>query len=317
MNGIDILLIVLVLIGAVSGYRRGFVIEALHLAGWIGSLLLAYFLHPFLGKILDENFPSLQEWALPVSFISILIISRFLFFLFSSFIIRRTPLNAHGSVLNKIMGLMPGVVNGVVLAIIVSAILLTMPFSETFNKAAHGSRLANNLISEVAWIDEKLAPIFDDALDATINKKIIHESDKSVTLNFKVTNPKMREDLEAKMLVLVNEERNAAGLSPLRADPELAAVARLHSKDMFARSYFSHLSPEGSTPSDRIQKARIRFITAGENLALAPTLSLAHKGLMNSPGHRANILHKSYGRVGIGILDGGAYGLMVTQNFRN
>jgi uncharacterized protein YkwD len=61
----------------------------------------------------------------------------------------------------------------------------------------------------------------------------------------------------------------------------------------------------------------VRFRTAGENLALAPSLQIAHTGLMNSPGHRANILRPQFGRVGIGILDGGRRGLMVTQNFRN
>jgi uncharacterized protein YkwD len=38
---------------------------------------------------------------------------------------------------------------------------------------------------------------------------------------------------------------------------------------------------------------------------------------MNSPGHRANILHKDFGRLGIGIIDGGMYGLMISQEFRN
>jgi uncharacterized protein YkwD len=232
-------------------------------------------------------------------------------------IVVRTPESVHQTALNKVAGLLPGALNGVILAVIVSAVLLTMPFSDTFNKAAHGSQLANNLVSEVAWIDEKLAPIFDDALNASLNKRVIHEPDKTVPLKFRVTNPRTREDLEAKMLEMINAERKTAGLPPLKADPELVPVARAHSADMFARSYFSHHSPEGNTPSDRIRKAHVRFLTAGENLALAPTLSLAHKGLMNSPGHRANILHRAYGRVGIGILDGGAYGLMVTQNFRN
>ncbi|MDQ3129497.1 MAG: colicin V production protein, partial [Acidobacteriota bacterium] len=44
---------------------------------------------------------------------------------------------------------------------------------------------------------------------------------------------------------------------------------------------------------------------------------IAHTGLMNSPGHRANILQPNFGRVGIGVLDGGRRGLMITQNFRN
>ena len=94
-------------------------------------------------------------------------------------------------------------------------------------------------------------------------------------------------------------------------------LARRHSRDMFARGYFSHISPEGRSPGDRIRAARVRFRTAGENLALAQSLEIAHEGLMNSPGHRANILQPLYGRVGIGILDGGLYGIMVTQVFRN
>jgi uncharacterized protein YkwD len=100
-------------------------------------------------------------------------------------------------------------------------------------------------------------------------------------------------------------------------DPELIPVARAHSADMFARGYFSHYTPEGEDPFERMKDADIRFRTAGENLALAPTLQLAHTGLMNSPGHRENILNPNFGRVGIGILSGGRRGIMVSQEFRN
>jgi uncharacterized protein YkwD len=86
---------------------------------------------------------------------------------------------------------------------------------------------------------------------------------------------------------------------------------------MLARGYFSHYTPEGKDPFERIREGGVSFRTAGENLAFAPTVKIAHTGLMNSPGHRANILRSSFGRVGIGILDGGRRGLMVTQNFRN
>ena len=76
-------------------------------------------------------------------------------------------------------------------------------------------------------------------------------------------------------------------------------------------------TPEGRDPFERMREANVRFLAAGENLALAPTLQIAHTGLMNSPGHRANILQRDFGRVGIGIMDGGVHGLMVTQDFRN
>jgi uncharacterized protein YkwD len=84
---------------------------------------------------------------------------------------------------------------------------------------------------------------------------------------------------------------------------------------MLAHSYFSHETPFGVTPFQRMQAAGIHYTIAGENIALAPTLEIAHTGLMHSPGHRANILRRSFGHVGIGVLDGGKFGLMITQDF--
>jgi uncharacterized protein YkwD len=106
-------------------------------------------------------------------------------------------------------------------------------------------------------------------------------------------------------------------LRPLAPDPELTEVARQHSTDMFGRGYFAHDTPEGLSPFDRMRAADVRFLAAGEDLALAPTLPVAHTGLMNSPGHRENILRPQFGRVGIGIMDGGMRGLMISQEFRN
>ena len=119
------------------------------------------------------------------------------------------------------------------------------------------------------------------------------------------------------MLALVNQERANAGLAALALDPALTEVARRHSADMLARGYFAHTSPDGRDPAGRLAAAGITYRIAGENLALAPTLQLAHTGLMNSPEHRENILRPDFGRVGIGILDGGVHGLMVTQVFRD
>jgi uncharacterized protein YkwD len=84
---------------------------------------------------------------------------------------------------------------------------------------------------------------------------------------------------------------------------------------MFERGYFSHYNPEGMSPFDRMEQAGIHFIAAGENLALAPNVTIAHQGLMDSPGHRANILSTDFGKVGIGVMDGGMFGRMFVQEF--
>jgi uncharacterized protein YkwD len=122
---------------------------------------------------------------------------------------------------------------------------------------------------------------------------------------------------EERMLELLNGERTRVGLRPLVADDRLREVARAHSLEMFQLDYFSHDSPNTGSPFDRMRAAGITFVVAGENLAFAPNVDAAHQGLMNSPGHRANILRAEFGRVGIGVIRSLAQGSMFTQDFTN
>lgn len=120
---------------------------------------------------------------------------------------------------------------------------------------------------------------------------------------------------EKQMLDLVNRERQRAGLRPLVVDPKLVQLARLKSKDMIAKGYFSHYSPTYGSPFEMMDSFGVSYRYAGENLAGAPTVEIAHRSLMNSPGHRANILNPNFQRIGIGIISGGPYGKMFTQLF--
>jgi uncharacterized protein YkwD len=70
---------------------------------------------------------------------------------------------------------------------------------------------------------------------------------------------------------------------------------------MFQQGYFAHVDPDGTTPFERMRTGGVSFRAAGENLALAPTVEVAHNGLMNSPGHRENILSPDFTQVGTGI----------------
>jgi uncharacterized protein YkwD len=255
---------------------------------------------------------------MPVAFIGIILITSIIISLILGIFIRATPGEVHAHGANKFLGLVPGSIKGFLNVIIAASLLLALPLWNSLTEQTRQSRLANSLAIQSSWLDEKLSPVFDEAINKSINKLTVHpKSNETVHLNFTVSDPSIRKDLEAQMLVMVNEERRKVGLPDLKPDPEIAIVARSHSRDMFARGYFSHYTLEGKTLGDRLKSGGVKFLSAGENLALAPTLRLAHYNLMNSPGHRANILHKNYGRLGIGILDGGMRGLMVTQNFRN
>ncbi|MCR3921491.1 MAG: LysM peptidoglycan-binding domain-containing protein [Firmicutes bacterium] len=120
---------------------------------------------------------------------------------------------------------------------------------------------------------------------------------------------------EQAMLNLLNAERVERGLKALRVDLALVKQARLKSQDMINLNYFAHQSPTYGSPFDMMKAAGISYRTAGENLAGAPTVERAHTGLMNSSGHRANILNVNYTHIGIGAVSGGPYGMMFTQMF--
>jgi len=120
---------------------------------------------------------------------------------------------------------------------------------------------------------------------------------------------------EREMLALINKARRGAGLAPLTFDGELAAVARGHSRDMVRNRFFGHISPRRGDLTARMKRAGLHAYAFTENLAQNRTVEGAHKGLMDSPGHRKNILDPRASRVGIGIVRDDSRGIMVTQNF--
>lgn len=318
MNWVDIVLAIIFLLALWAGWYRGFILGSMDLLGWAASFTLGYMYYAKAANLISRFFPSLGAWLLPVSFLSVLLIARLLFSLISSLITRNISENAHSSGINRFLGLVPGAITGWICAVILSALLLALPLRDSITEETRESKLAGKLAIQSEWANKKLAPVFDEAVRQTMNSLTVHpSSDETVSLHFKYDHPQVRPFLEIQMLELVNKEREKAGLKPLKADPEIAQVARAHSKDMFARGYFAHMNPDGKNPFDRMRAANIQFTAAGENLALAQTVEIAHTNLMNSPGHRANILNPAFGRLGIGILDGGFYGLMISQEFRD
>lgn len=317
MNYIDVILLAIVVFLIWTDYQRGFILSALQLFTWIGSLVIAFISYAPLSSALLKLAPSLSHWAGPLSFIVALILSRVVLERIATEIVQRVPARTHRHILNKILGIVPGMLSGLIWAALLATLFLLMPLTK-ISTDTHESKFSEVLVSKVSWLQSEVSPVFSGALNSIARKTTIESGNKeTIKLPFTTTKAKERPELAVEMLVLVNKERTKRGLNALKADPEMASVALQHSEDMLARGYFSHYTPEGHSPFDRIQKAEVRFITAGENLALAPTLEQAHTGLMNSPGHRANILNKRFGRLGIGILDAGVYGLMITQNFRN
>lgn len=130
--------------------------------------------------------------------------------------------------------------------------------------------------------------------------------------------PKPSEDISAqqsKMLELVNAERAKAGVKPLTWDANIAKVAYVKAKDMVDNNYFSHTSPTYGSPFDMMKNFGIQYRSAGENLAGYSSVEGAHSGLMNSDGHRKNILNPNFTHIGIGVEKSPRYGYVFVQMF--
>jgi hypothetical protein len=109
-------------------------------------------------------------------------------------------------------------------------------------------------------------------------------------------------ETEQQIFDLVNRERREFGLPPVAWDERAAEVARAHSQDMQEHDFVGHVSPSTGGPSDRAHGAGLASPLLLENVAFAHSADEAHAGLMNSPGHRANILNYEVTHVGIGVV---------------
>jgi len=135
---------------------------------------------------------------------------------------------------------------------------------------------------------------------------------------------------EREFIARINGERVSRGLNALTPDPLLVEVAREHSREMCDLDYFDHHSPTAgiTTPMDRYLKGlqghgltTPGYLLVGENIYYCSVfdsqynVGYGHQALMNSPGHRANILEPRFARVGIGVYEDPRGQIWVTQMF--
>jgi uncharacterized protein YkwD len=153
--------------------------------------------------------------------------------------------------------------------------------------------------------------------DTVTSIQLIH---KNTEQNKADIYPKVSADLkdgfEYQLFDLTNASRANHQLPILTWDEHVRETARKHSTDMALNQYFSHTNLDGESPFDRLKEDQVSFHTAGENLAYGQFSSIfAHEGLMNSMGHRKNILQKDFEYLGVGVAFNEASQPYFTQNF--
>lgn len=322
-NLIDAGIIFLIVTSSWNQIRQGFVITVTQFLVGIVTILLAFRFNDPVAQYISSRFDLPQFAVGIVAFAVIAIVAQLALSLIVVRLmagvqegIRETP------VLRQIDFFLSGLLGGI--QGLIGAMILMLPFTvfpvvpsvtALIQESAIGSPAST--VSRAAF--NAFEPLLGRAFNTGMATMAPPQRDGSRTnLGFQVQDGLLPDDqLEMQMLQLINQERAKVGLQPLTFDTEMREVARAHSREMFQLGYFAHDSPVSGTPADRVQRAGVAYTTMGENLAYAPSLQVAHEGLMNSPGHRANILSPKFGRVGIGVIRSPSRGIMFTQNFRN
>ncbi len=218
--------------------------------------------------------------------------------------------------ITKFLALIPALAESFVIVAFALTLFLGFPLLPNIKQDISESKIGGFLVKGTSGLEVRVKEAFGGIIEDSITYFTIKPgSHESVPISAPATALSVDDKSETAMFNLVNDERSKAGVKALNWDPNIVPVARAHAKDMWERHYFSHYSPEGKDVGDRLKEAKITYTFAGENLALAPTLATAHQGLMNSQGHRENILEPRFKKMGIGVIDNGIYGKMFVQVF--
>lgn len=314
LNWIDYLILVIIAFYAYEGYASGFMGALLDLTNFIISFIVGLRFYGFFAGILVDKFSIPQGFADAIGFFVTVFIAEIAIGILirKFFTVQPTFLREF----NKYLGILPGIVSGAILVSFILILVIALPVSAAIKHAISASYVGNLLLSNAQGLEKELNKVFGGAISETINFLTIEpESNEIIQLNFKTSNFSPDSTAESYMFSLINKERIAVGLKEVVFDDQLRDVGRAHCQDMFEKGYFSHYTPEGFSPFDRMEEAGIVYNAAGENLALSPNTDIAMQGLMNSPGHKENILSPNFGRVGVGVIDGGIYGEMFCQEF--
>lgn len=313
-NWIDWTIVAVVVYYLLTGWETGLAYLALNLLSFLGSLWFAIKFHAPVGSFLTEKFGISATWTTVLGYIVVAVIAEAIVSEIGSLFVAKLPKKYLASRVNQWLGAVVSALNGVVIVTFILLVILALPLRGTIKKDVTQSRIGRVLVKYAESYGGQVKSLLDEARKFLT---IAPRSEERIPLDVtpKKSELSIDEAAENKMIDLVNKERVKAGVAALIVDRKITEVARKHSRDMFERRYFSHITPEGRDVGDRLTGGGVSYSYAGENLAYAPDLATAHEGLMNSEGHRRNILDPEFKRIGIGVIDGGIYGKIFTQNF--
>lgn len=320
-NFIDLIIIFFLLIEMLQGLRRRNPDMVVSIVSVTLALAAAFHTYGQTSHFLEANFQLASAYSDVIGFFVNAILAKVIFAIILGRIYQK--IEAPGGEIDlwkrRVTALALSLVYGLMKVFVMISIFIALTIPGFMRAQLEGSTAGNFVKSDPVNTNERFGDVFGGLMTALTQDldfmSIKTGSEEKVDLGFQVLEVSEDPEEEEGMLRAVNEERTLRGLKALVMDEEARRAARDYGRYLFENGIFSHIDLEGRGPGDRLKDYDTVFTMAGENLAYAPDLQTAHQGLMDSQGHRENILHPFFGRVGIGVIDGGSYGKIYVQEF--
>lgn len=320
-NYIDLIIIFYLILSLLGGVRRKNSELLMAFISVCLALALSFVTYKFTSQFIAVNFQLDDAYSNVIGFF----LNTFLFKISLSLLFTRLfeksgiSLNFPDVYLRRSVAGFLSLLYGFLTVFVMMSIFASLTLPGIMTAQVEKSRFGSFVKSDPIRTNDRFKEIFGGMITAALKDfsfmDIKTGSDEKIDLGFQALEVTVDAEAEERMLAMVNEERAARGLKQLTMNEEARRAARDYGQYLFKNGIFSHIDLEGKGPGDRMKNYNVTFMMAGENLAYAPGLEEAHRGLMESKGHRENILHPFFGRVGIGVIDGGSYGKIFVQEF--
>lgn len=315
-NYVDLVILVVLLYFVTEAWREGFWAILSDFLGFLFSLLISLRFFSSVGLLLRSNFSLSHTVSNALGFLLVASLAETFFAHVFYYFLKKLPAKFWTKPWNNILATLPALGQGVIMVSFALVLIISFPVSPVIKNDVSESKIGGYLLQKTSGTETKIKEVFGGLIEDSLTYLTVKPgSGETVSLKVKVLELSVDEKAEVEMFKMVNEERKKRGIKELVWRSDVVPVARNHASDMWKRNYFGHISPDGKDAGDRLNDANVSYQMAGENLALAPTLQTAHTGLMNSEGHRANILDPDFRRVGIGVIANGYYGKIFVQVF--
>jgi len=315
-NYIDLIIILILIFFVAEGVRVGLWPMLADFFSFLFSIIFALILYPLFSDLVKSNFSISHSFSNVLGFLFAAVLLGAAFSYFISLFVHKIPLKLWKNRWNHFVAVIPAIGEALILVAFILTLVIGIPVSPEIKSDISDSKIGSAILQNTSVFSSNINNVFGGAIEDSLTYLTVQtESTELIPIVAKTQTLSTDGESEIEIFNMVNEERRKRSVGSLTWEDGLAQVGRDYAFDMWQRKFFGHYSPERENVADRLDNAEINYTFAGENLALAPGAAIAHVGLMNSEGHRDNILDKNYKKVGIGCVDNGVYGKIFVQVF--